>query len=494
MNSFAVRNAEHNNRLQSPPTTLSLSDQTHVQPLTPLKKNFNLQVEPKKEISFKSVIKWIYFLLTIFFLLRLLLGFLRFLLLLASSKKIKIEGKNVHVSEKIKTSTSVFGYIFVNPAIINDSKFTQILLHEKIHVTQCHSADILIIELIAAAMWFNPAIWLMRHSLQQIHEYLADEGVLLSGVNKLEYQQLIINQIAEENLVFSSGFNSSIKKRFFMMTKTDVKSKAKSKIWTLLPIAAILTLGISATNAPAQEKKITPAKQETPRKAETPQAAPEKKAANTTEQATKPQTQVKEPSAAVKQKQEPPVAAVSLSKMNVLYLGVDNPVTIAVANYQSSKIRPEITNGKITSKDGGYYNYVIQPKNVGMAILKIYAGDKLISNAEFRVKRVPDPVAKIGGYKSGLIQKDILLNQEILSVDMENFDFDLRFIVTSFKLSTHVKGIMTGVSSSSNTITQEQKTLIEKAVSGQKIYFEEIKVVGPDGAIRNLAPLIIELK
>jgi len=107
-----------------------------------------------------------------------------------------------------------------------------------------------LIELLSAVMWFNPLVWMMKNSVQLVHEYLADEGVLNTGTDKLRYQALLINQIAEERLIcLSSSFNHSlIKKRMIMMTKSKFNRGSKLKIFALIPLATILFIGVACIN------------------------------------------------------------------------------------------------------------------------------------------------------------------------------------------------------------------------------------------------------
>lgn len=458
----------------------------------------NFSDQEKSTFSLTVLLKWLYISIAALLLFRIISGLLKFCALRVRSRCDEIFHTRVFITDKINGSANIFGVIFLNPSLTNDPKLSQIILHEKIHASQYHSIDILLAELLAAAMWFNPVVWFMRRSLQQIHEYLADDGVLRSGVNRLEYQKLLINHIAEDSLALSSGFKSSIKKRFFMMTKSNETSQTKSKVLTLLPLTAILIAGISFINAPAQEKQ--PVKQATQVKFVPPQTSTSKNSkAVPAKTETQPQQKVKfEPPVILEENagipQEPPVAAVSLSAMNVMYLGVDNPVTIAVANYNPKEIKVTLSNGTLIKADGGYYNYIARPKEVGMTILSVFAGEKLINKSEFRVKRVPDPVAKIGGKKGGLAKTDFLLAEDEIKVDMENFDFNLKFEVTEFTMSTHNgEGFLKDLHSKSNKITPEQKELIAKAKSGQKIYFLDIKCAGPDGGTRDLSPIVFKI-
>lgn len=451
-------------------------------------------IQTIKPLDLLVILKWLYLTVAILLISRILFGLYKLLYLLYHAQKSETEGTTLYLSPKIDGSTNLFGFIFLHPALLHDPKHSQIILHENIHASQYHSIDILLVELLAAAMWFNPVVWLMRRSLQQIHEYLADDGVLRSGVNRLEYQELLINHIAEDSLVLSSGFNSSIKKRFIMMTKTNANNQTKSKLLTLLPLIAILIAGVSFMNAPAQEKQ--PVKTQV--KFVPPQTSSTKvqKTVTPKQEVEKTQPKVKFVPPVVKEEatpQDPPVAAISLSAMNVMYLGIDNPVTIAVANYNPKDIKVTMENGSILKKDGDYYNYIARPKTIGMASLLIYTGEKLIQKAEFRVKRVPDPVAMIGNKKGGEVSKDFLLSQDEVLVVMENFDFKTSFKITEFTFSTHQNAFLKDIHTKSNQITQEMKNLITQATCGQKIYFLDIKCTGPDGAVRELLPLVFKI-
>jgi bla regulator protein BlaR1 len=145
-------------------------------------------------------------------------------------KKQKKQGFTIIYLKKRSIPFSFFNLIFIGKQDIEEN--TQIIEHEKIHAKQIHTIDLLIAELLVAAMWFNPFIWMYKRELQQVHEFLADEGVLNSGVDQLEYQTLLVNHAAEGRLVaVSSNFSYSliIKKRIKMMSKKENTWQSRSK-------------------------------------------------------------------------------------------------------------------------------------------------------------------------------------------------------------------------------------------------------------------------
>lgn len=187
-------------------------------------------------------------------------------------------------------------------------------------------------------------------------------------------------------------------------------------------------------------------------------------------------------------------AVISPTAMNVFYLGVDNPVDISVAGVPADKVRASITNGSISPQAG---SYVVRPRTVGNAIVSVEAQVdgkwKNMGNMEFRVKRVPDPVAKVAGMKGGAIDKGRLALQSIIQADMENFDFKLTYQVTEFTLSASVGGFSQDLQSKSNRITPQMQDLIKGLSKGQKVYFLDIKAIGPDGSPRELLPIVFKI-
>ncbi len=191
-----------------------------------------------------------------------------------------------------------------------------------------------------------------------------------------------------------------------------------------------------------------------------------------------------------------PMLVVSPTKMNVFYLGLDNPVEISVPGVPADKIFPSINNGTIIKEGKGF---IVRPVRSGTAQISVMAeiekNRKLIGTKDFRVKLVPDPVAKVAGIKgAGGIEKAVLLAQAGIVAEMENFDFDLQFKVTEFKVSVNVGGFSNDKVSKSNRFTPEQFALIKQANRGQKVYIEDIKAVGPDGSIRLLGSIALTLK
>lgn len=158
---------------------------------------------------------------------------------------------------------SYFNYIFLNEDNFKDKNLKEIIDHEKIHIEQKHSIDLVLLEALTIIQWFNPFIWLYKNSLKGIHEYLADAGLLARGLNKVNYQSLLLNHTVGIQINdLTNNFNQSlIKKRFIMMTKKQSKRTAGLKLLLFLPVTALLIMCFTLSYAQIEENvKTTVAK------------------------------------------------------------------------------------------------------------------------------------------------------------------------------------------------------------------------------------------
>ncbi len=188
---------------------------------------------------------------------------------------------------------------------------------------------------------------------------------------------------------------------------------------------------------------------------------------------------------------------VSPTKMNVFYIGVPNPVDISVSGVPDDKINAVLQgDGSITKQNGSTYTVLVKkPGEVKISVTATFDKEtKDMGSKAFRVKRVPDPVAKVANMKEGIIGKNLLMAQTGVVADLENFDFDLKFKISQFTVSTTIKGYSEEAKSTSNLVTPQQRDLISKATSGKKVYFENIKAVGPDGTERSLGAIVFKIQ
>lgn len=148
---------------------------------------------------------------------------------------------------------------WMNKIVISEDDYNNnpsVMIHEKAHCHKGHSWDTLLVSLVEVFMWFNPCIWMLDHSLQEVHEYEADDEVLRQGVTAKNYQMLLIEKaISTSSYTFANGFNHSLlKKRItMMMKKKSNKWLSGTKALYLLPVALV---AVAAFATPKVSKNL----------------------------------------------------------------------------------------------------------------------------------------------------------------------------------------------------------------------------------------------
>jgi gliding motility-associated protein GldM len=177
-------------------------------------------------------------------------------------------------------------------------------------------------------------------------------------------------------------------------------------------------------------------------------------------------------------------AAVMLDKMNVFYIGVDNPVTIS-SGTGAEKTHPTISSGSIIPS-GGPGKYIVKVSAVGKTTINVNADGKN-SSYEFRIKRIPDPKLMVGPKSGGRIQSVVFKNQQFCRADLENFDFDARFNVVSATVyfsGANFPSVQTATINGGNL--SELSGQMAKCIPGTSVNFDNVKVKGPDGVVRTI--------
>lgn len=115
-----------------------------------------------------------------------------------------------------------------------------VLLHEQMHLRYLHTGDLVWMETLVVLHWFNPAVWLLMRDLREVHEFEADRGVLLHGIDATQYQLLLVKKSVGTRLYsMASGFgHSKLKKRINMMLKKRTSKWARLKLLLFVPVAA----------------------------------------------------------------------------------------------------------------------------------------------------------------------------------------------------------------------------------------------------------------
>jgi gliding motility-associated protein GldM len=203
-------------------------------------------------------------------------------------------------------------------------------------------------------------------------------------------------------------------------------------------------------------------------------------------------------------------ASLQLDKMNVFYIGVDNPVTVSAAGYAVEDVFLNLPPGATQSGSNGHFVIKCTTPSTSfpvdiMAKSKVKGGaDIKVSTSIIRVKQIPNPIAKLLKKIGGSMQASLFRTAIAPLAEMENFEFDAKFMITQFTFSILPKGgdIVPdqlvkmpaggkGVRFSDNPFVAN--TLQAKAKAGDRIFIEQIKAVGPDGKVRDLGSLVFSL-
>ncbi|CAK7065103.1 MAG: hypothetical protein BACD_03075 [Bacteroides rodentium] len=205
----------------------------------------------------------------VFFAFRNVCSLVRLLMLLKSGKKEDIgsylpgrkERVTLIVHNRDIAPFSWMGYIVISWKDLEENG-REILIHELAHIHNRHFWDLLVTDVCIFFQWFNPASWLLKQELQNIHEFEADETVIKEGVDAKQYQLLLIKKAVGTRLYsMANSFNhSKLKKRITMMLKEKSSPWARLKYLYVLPVAAIAVTAFARPEVSDKVEEISSVK------------------------------------------------------------------------------------------------------------------------------------------------------------------------------------------------------------------------------------------
>lgn len=189
-----------------------------------------------------------------------------------------------------------------------------------------------------------------------------------------------------------------------------------------------------------------------------------------------------------------PSAVVSPDKMNVLYIGVPNPVSVSAPGVAKEKLKVSMAGGSISGSAG---HYTASVSSIGEATITV-SGEiapgktAVLGSSKFRVKRIPDPKPMFAGKSGGNTSAANIRAQDKVFAKLDNFDFDAKFNVTRFTLLV-VKPRQDAIilSSSGSDLTSAMRSVMSTVTPGTTVVFKDIIAVGPDGTQRGLDPIVL---
>ncbi|WP_405608210.1 M56 family metallopeptidase [Polaribacter sp. Asnod1-A03] len=209
----------------------------------------------EESINYTKIFLGFYVFVSFILLIRFVRNLINILNKIKKNTKIAYQNSTlVLVDDKILPHT-FWNYIFINKNEYENQKIEQELFtHELTHVTQKHTLDILILEIIQVVCWINPFFILLKKAMKLNHEFLADETVINQHKNAIQYQHLLLNKAAWKNDYYlASNLNYSLtKKRLKMMTTQSSQSKILLKKLAVIPLLASFVF-LFAERVEAQE-------------------------------------------------------------------------------------------------------------------------------------------------------------------------------------------------------------------------------------------------
>jgi len=200
-----------------------------------------------------------------------------------------------------------------------------------------------------------------------------------------------------------------------------------------------------------------------------------------------------------------PNVIVSPTAMNVMYMGIPNPIDVSVPGISPDKIKIKVVNGsfttgKIKNSKGENFkgSWAVKPNAVGQNVQVIVTADingKPIQYApyEFRVKSIPKPVAIFANKSTGTVPRATAAAQQGVFAILPDFDFDLQYQVTGFTVLYSDKGSDFEEISTGSNLSLKQKDLISRLTRGKNLIIKDIKALGPDGKTVELLPVILKI-
>ena len=203
--------------------------------------------ESGSSISILSVITVVYLAGVIFCLLRIAIGILSSEIICHRRSRMLADGTRLVITERNYAPFSWRNCIVISRKDY-ESNGAMIIAHEQAHVHHHHSFDLILAQLFCAVQWFNPAAWILRHSLMEVHEFEADASVLEDGFDGRRYQICLVRAALQGSFATTTNnfSNCSTKKRIVMMNRHSTNPWARLRALLMLPVVALSVIVASA--------------------------------------------------------------------------------------------------------------------------------------------------------------------------------------------------------------------------------------------------------
>lgn len=380
-----------------------------------------------------------------------------------------------------------------------------LLLHELAHIRR-HDYLVNLIQLVLEVFFFyHPLFWLLSREARSRREYCCDDMVVRHTSNPLLYAQTLtdlqLSLVHNQNqFTMNATGKSNFTERILRIAGITPKRSLRSNWFILLLLPLCLSLfswwpaeaGIEHPKTPELVSANPGAPANTlfsPADTVRPQAA--KPADGKANPAPPGSADAAEPAVNAN-------VAIQAVKMNVFYIGLDNPLRIAAAGVPAGELIVRFTGpGELTGSNG---NYIVRPTQPGGSSIRVFRAqngkETLLSEQKYRVKRIPDPAPSMSGKKSQAISKNLLINAKGISAMLENFDFDAYCEIVGFELTVLPnKAEPVSISIKGGSFPDNALELFNSmGENGGAVFMDDIKVTCPgDTAPRNIGGLAYKI-
>ena len=204
-------------------------------------------VQADNSISWASVLTLVYLAGVIICLLRVAIGILSSEIICHRRSRALSDGSHLVITERNYAPFSWRNYIVISRKDY-EAGGAMIIAHEQAHVRHHHSFDLILAQLFCAFQWFNPAAWMLKRSLLEVHEFEADASVLESGFDERRYQICLVRAALQGSFATTTNnfANCSTKKRIVMMNRHSTNPWARLRVLLMLPAVALSVIFASA--------------------------------------------------------------------------------------------------------------------------------------------------------------------------------------------------------------------------------------------------------
>lgn len=394
-----------------------------------------------------------------------------------------------------------------------------LLRHELIHIRRADFLTNLLLSATQILFFYHPMIWVLTRRIQELREEACDEAVLQSGCDKLVYAEALIHLQKlhhHQNIPLvmqAQNHPSHFAKRVRQVLERPLTGPARpyTQFWSAaIPMLVLLVfLGFGsfkptgAAETPSEAPKLQPQSVEYLQSSHIPlkpqNSVPKQKRAKALPTEKEYLEFISTVSTdSLPQKTNDMVLSVAAERMNVLYIGVDNPISVAISGIPADQVKVSSKNAQLTPVGKG--KYTARVTTPGRAVILVEAPNYR-QEVEFRVKAIPDPVAVLGNttMSTGYIHISELKALKGIESKLFGFDMDAHCNIAEFNVLYFEKSNSTPKLMAANTsgmFSADALKILSNAKVGDSVIFEKIYTKCPGDAtgrkINNMAFRVIE--